>query len=320
MTWGAVAGVAASVVGGAIQSDAARKSAHTQADAARAASAAEAAAKKPYVDAGNQAIGQLSAGTAPGGQFMKPFSMDDMKNVMPAYQFALGEGTKAIENSAAARSGLLNSNAIEGETKFAENLANQFETTAFNQYQAGLQQQLQPLETLANIGQTATSQTGDTAANATLAAGGANAAGQVGQANAAVGTIDNTIGALGGLFGVKTPTTGSMPANPYNSSGGNGYGLSGGDIGVFTPGSNFDPNGALGGRVSAGDYSDERLKKDVVRVGQTNSGLPIYRYRFRAGDDRVRLGVMAQDVEKVNPGAVSHDRRGFKLVDYAQVH
>jgi hypothetical protein len=63
--------------------------------------------------------------------------------------------------------------------------------------------------------------------------------------------------------------------------------------------------------------SDRRLKTDIHRVGTTNGGLPIYTYKYK-GESVTQMGVMAQDVEKVNPEAVK-EFGGYKAVNYALV-
>lgn len=67
-------------------------------------------------------------------------------------------------------------------------------------------------------------------------------------------------------------------------------------------------------------FSDRRIKKDYGVVAKTDSGidLHVYRYRWESDNDPLRLGVMAQDVEKVKPGAVG-TYRGVKYVDYARL-
>jgi len=65
--------------------------------------------------------------------------------------------------------------------------------------------------------------------------------------------------------------------------------------------------------------SDVRLKEDITHVGQTHAGLPIYSYRYKWGGPKT-MGVMAQDVEKVDPDAVTTHASGFKLVNYGKVH
>src|SRR6476660_3052141 len=46
--------------------------------------------------------------------------------------------------------------------------------------------------------------------------------------------------------------------------------------------------------------SDLRLKEDIVRIGRTRHGLPLYRFRYKGGSDSF-AGVMAQDVLGVMP-------------------
>lgn len=60
--------------------------------------------------------------------------------------------------------------------------------------------------------------------------------------------------------------------------------------------------------------SDERIKQKGDVVGTTAEGLPIY--EFKVGDGETQTGVMAQDVEKQNPGAVIDTPAGIKAVDY----
>jgi muramidase (phage lysozyme) len=68
-----------------------------------------------------------------------------------------------------------------------------------------------------------------------------------------------------------------------------------------------------------GFFSDERLKHDTHRIGETDDGLPIYSYKYN-GDNRTQIGLMAQDVEKRKPEAVglapAADGRMYKTVDY----
>jgi hypothetical protein len=59
-------------------------------------------------------------------------------------------------------------------------------------------------------------------------------------------------------------------------------------------------------------YSDRRLKSDVVRVGTTERGLPLYEYTIFGRRER---GVMADEVERVMPEAVI-ERDGLKMVNY----
>ena len=61
-------------------------------------------------------------------------------------------------------------------------------------------------------------------------------------------------------------------------------------------------------------FSDKRMKKDIKPLGKSGSvlGLKMYSYKYK-GDDKQRIGVMAQDVQKVLPEAVEEvDYKGKK--------
>lgn len=67
-------------------------------------------------------------------------------------------------------------------------------------------------------------------------------------------------------------------------------------------------------------FSDERLKENIEQVGKLPGGPNLYEYEMK-GDpsDTRQVGVMAQEVERTQPGAVINDPSGFKKVDYAKV-
>ena len=66
-----------------------------------------------------------------------------------------------------------------------------------------------------------------------------------------------------------------------------------------------------------GLFSDKRVKENIRRVGTTDGGLPIYVYNY-IWDKTPQMGVMAQEVEKVNPEAV-FEVGGIKAVNYGAV-
>jgi hypothetical protein len=70
--------------------------------------------------------------------------------------------------------------------------------------------------------------------------------------------------------------------------------------------------GALGSIASMA--SDERVKENIEAVGTLNDGQTVYRYNFK-GDPKTQIGLLAQEVEQRNPGAVS-EVKGLKMVDY----
>ncbi len=67
------------------------------------------------------------------------------------------------------------------------------------------------------------------------------------------------------------------------------------------------------GTVAGVALSDIRAKESIERIG-TVRGFPLYHFRYR-GDDEIRTGLMAQDVEKVRPDAVI-EIDGLKHIDY----
>lgn len=64
--------------------------------------------------------------------------------------------------------------------------------------------------------------------------------------------------------------------------------------------------------------SDRRLKEDITSVGTTVYGLPLYHFRYR-DQDGVYEGVMADDVLRVKPSAVSCGADGFMRVNYGSL-
>jgi len=81
-------------------------------------------------------------------------------------------------------------------------------------------------------------------------------------------------------------------------------------------GSSHHGTGHKGGSHGGGKkHSDIRLKHDIVLLGRLANGLGFYRFSYN-GDDKVYVGVMAQEVLPIMPDAVSHDREGYLLVDY----
>jgi Chaperone of endosialidase len=72
--------------------------------------------------------------------------------------------------------------------------------------------------------------------------------------------------------------------------------------------------GGLGSLLTAYAKSDRRLKEDIEPVGTLFDGTPVYGYRY-IGAPAYHIGLMAQDVEKTNPGAVV-EINGYKAVNY----
>ena len=77
--------------------------------------------------------------------------------------------------------------------------------------------------------------------------------------------------------------------------------------------------GGGGGRGGGGRRSDINLKQDIVPLEQLENGFELYRFRYRDGDPTIYVGVMAQDVKKVDPSAVWRARDGYLRVDYDRI-
>jgi opacity protein-like surface antigen len=65
-------------------------------------------------------------------------------------------------------------------------------------------------------------------------------------------------------------------------------------------------------------FSDVRLKRDIVALGQLDNGLTLYRYRYLWSEE-LFVGVMAQEVAELVPDAVTLRPEGYLAVDYAQL-
>ena len=65
-------------------------------------------------------------------------------------------------------------------------------------------------------------------------------------------------------------------------------------------------------------WSDMRLKHDIVPVGHLANGLGLYRFSYN-DSDKVYVGVLAQEVERVMPDAVRRAPNGYLQVNYARI-
>ena len=128
--------------------------------------------------------------------------------------------------------------------------------------------------------------------------------------------------AAGGIAGVNTGL-GNQTANQYNSLAnlgwqyGTGVGNANANATLAQNQANQNQWSALSGLASAAlMFSDERLKENIEPIGKLYDGTDIYRYNY-LWDDVPRIGVMAQEVERTRPDAVT-EVGGFKAVDYSK--
>jgi outer membrane protein OmpA-like peptidoglycan-associated protein len=73
--------------------------------------------------------------------------------------------------------------------------------------------------------------------------------------------------------------------------------------------------GGGGGGSGGGGWSDRRLKRNIVRIGESACGLPLYRFQYIWGGPEY-VGVMAQDLIALRPDALILDDSGYFRVDY----
>lgn len=69
------------------------------------------------------------------------------------------------------------------------------------------------------------------------------------------------------------------------------------------------------GAAAVTKWSDRRLKTDIVKLGELPDNIGVYAFSYIENGNR-DVGVMADEVEKVYPDAVS-EVRGYKMVDYS---
>jgi hypothetical protein len=81
-----------------------------------------------------------------------------------------------------------------------------------------------------------------------------------------------------------------------------------------------DLGGLLGGAASVYTaFSDRRLKENIKEVGvDQRTALTLYEFNY-INDERKFVGVMADEVERSYPEAVSDTDLGFKAVDYGML-
>jgi hypothetical protein len=90
--------------------------------------------------------------------------------------------------------------------------------------------------------------------------------------------------------------------------------------GGFGGGPRFAGGGFRGGGFRGGGRggrrSDIRLKRDIALLGYLDNGLGYYRFTYR-GSGKAYVGVIAQEVRRIRPGAVWRGRDGYLRVSYS---
>lgn len=312
MTWGYVAVGAGTLVGGYLAGQGAKSGANSQSQADQAAQRTQMQMfeqiqknERPFISAGQGATRGLSELFGPGGRFNAGYDNFSFSpaNIakMPGYQFQLRQGDRALQSSDAATVGALSGPAMKDLISFNQGLAGQYEQQYYNQalqkyqtnqgnYYTNQQNIFNRLNQIATLGQNAAGNLGTQGAalgtgvaQAQAAQGAAIGAGQVGVANAYAGAAGNIP-----LY--------ALLANSNSAGGGNSG---------TTPGNPMIP-------------SDRRLKTDIKRIGKTDSGLPLYSYRYKDGPT-YHIGPMADEVRERQPEAVFTREDGYDMVHYGML-
>ena len=225
----ATAIVGSAVIGGVVASNSARSAANAQRDASQLASQTELEQyyqnredMQPWREAGTGALGQMTAGTQPGGDFNRDFTLADFTKD-PGYDFRQQQGQRGVEASAAARGGILSGAALKGLTRYNQDYASGEYQNAYNRFNNDRTQRFNRLASLAGVGQTATrdvaqqgAQVASNVGNNIMGAGNAQASSYVGQGNAISGAA-NTLGnfAMNKYYLSQMPGgASSMPTTP----------------------------------------------------------------------------------------------------------
>jgi hypothetical protein len=187
------------IAGSVIQGYGANRAAREQSKAMDRATAAQermfnrqVELQEPFRQAGVNALPELIEASR-----YTPFGMEQFQ-ADPGYGFRLKEGLRALENSAAARGGLLSGNAMRGITRYGQELGSQEFGNAFNRYQAERAARLNPLQSLTGMGQSTAAtlggqagQYGQNMAENEMARGNIRASSYMGAANALTGGLSN---------------------------------------------------------------------------------------------------------------------------------
>lgn len=154
----------------------------------------------PYTSVGTNAANKLNTYL----NTPQTFKMSDFYSD-PGYQFTLQQGQNAVNNSAAARGGLLSGSAAKGLANYTTGLANQTYGDAYSRWMGNRQQNYSEIMGAANLGANAINQvtnaglsTGMQQAqntfNALTGAGNAQAAGMYGLTSGFGNAAQNTLG------------------------------------------------------------------------------------------------------------------------------
>lgn len=240
-----------------------------------------AGAYSPLYSAGNAGVNQLQAALGiggPGGAAGGDQITAMLRNT-PGYQFRMDQGAQNVLRNAAQAGGP--GGLASGGTLLA--LQQQGQGVADQTYQQYIQN-LQPFLGAAGTG----------------AGGISNAFTNLG---AGLNQNANTLANLGWTANTSIGNATANAALANNQASANEWSAIGNAV-----------------KLGASVLSDARTKTDTEKVGELYDGTNVYRFKYDRAIDpsgKTHLGVMAQEVERTNPGAV-REFAGIKFVDYGK--
>ena len=170
--------------------------------------------QQPYMQAGAGAANQLASLFAPGGEYMRQPTLEELQ-MDPGYAFRFREGQRALEQSAAARGGLLGGGAGKALARYGQEAGSQEYGNAYARFMANRAAATQGLQNLMGTGAGA-------AGTATGLAGqiGSNLMAQRFGAGSNLGTMAGNAGAtVAGAYTGAVPTIANLAsANPYGQA------------------------------------------------------------------------------------------------------
>jgi hypothetical protein len=170
--------------------------------------------QQPYMQAGAGAANQLASLFAPGGEFMRQPTLEELQ-MDPGYAFRFREGQRALESGAAARGGLLSGGTGKALARYGQEAGSQEYGNAYARFMANRAAATQGLQNLMGTGASA-------AGTATGLAGqiGSNLMAQRFGLGSNLGTMAGNAGAtVAGAYTGAAPTLASLAsASPYGQA------------------------------------------------------------------------------------------------------
>lgn len=278
------------------------------------------------------AAGQWNPQTA--AQYMSPYAQSALQPQIQAMQLQQAQQQHQIDAGATqagafgdARTGVATAlNNFYGDQALG-GIEAQGMNTAYNTglgaYQADQSRLLQAGGQMGNLG--GEQQTlGEAGANALQTSGAQQQQLTQQQLTEAYNNFMNQVNYPQNELNVRMSSLSNSPYNNINYTSLAPTNSSAANVGAFSSLAGLLGGGSSGGGVIGGtpiSSSDIRLKKNLVRLGETPAGIPLYafNYLWEDEDDNIHIGVLAQQIEEIIPEAVIINENGFRLVDYRRI-